>query len=97
MYIDPEAPSPRADYVLWVDTDASSPPPSGGGGGDLNYVYTQGSPSATWTVAHTLGKYPSVDVVDTGDSTIVPDVHYDSLSQVTLSFGSATSGKAYLN
>jgi len=95
VWIDPAAPSPRDTLVLWVDVDA--PAGGGTGGGDLNYVHNQSAPAATWTVAHALGKYPAVDVVDTGGSTVLPDIHYDSTSQVTLSFGSATSGKAYFN
>lgn len=72
----------------------------GGGGGtgdDKNYVHTQGSPSTVWSVTHNLGKFPAVDVVDTGDSVVIPTVHYDSTNAVTLTFGSATSGKAYFN
>jgi hypothetical protein len=65
--------------------------------GDLNYVFTQVSPSATWVVVHNLGKYPGVNVVDSGGTMVIPDVHYDSLNQVTVSFGSATSGKAFVN
>lgn len=69
----------------------------GGGGAGATHVHTQGSPSALWVVPHTLGWWPSVTVVDTGESVVVPDVHYDSADQVTLAFGSPTSGKAYLN
>lgn len=67
------------------------------GAGWAQYTHTQGTPSATWTVVHNLGRHPSVMVVDTGDTVIMPDIHYDSLNQITLTFGSATSGKAYLN
>jgi len=95
VWIDPEEPAPRDDLVLWVDTDQSGG--GGGGGGDLNYVHTQTAPSTTWTVVHNLGKYAAVDVVDSGGSVVIPDVHYDSAAQVTLTFGSATSGKAYMN
>lgn len=73
-----------------------APGPVGPGGGST-YIHTQGSPSATWVVVHSLGWFPSVTVVDTGDTVIIPDVHYDSTSQATLGFGSPTSGKAYLN
>jgi len=65
--------------------------------GDLTYTHTQGVASASWTVVHGLHKYVSVDVVDTGDSVVIPSVHYDSVDQVTLSFGSPTSGKAFVN
>jgi hypothetical protein len=87
----------RADGT-WQDIawqGAQGPP--GSGSGDKNYVHTQGSPSATWTVVHGLSKYPAVEVVDSGDSVVIPSVHYDSVNQVTLTFGSPTSGKAFLN
>jgi hypothetical protein len=71
--------------------------PGAAGGGDLAYVHTQTSPATLWTVVHNLGKNPSVEVVDSGGSEIIPDVHYDNINQVSISFGSATSGKAYLN
>ena len=77
-----------------------APLPSGGGGGgsgDLSYVHTQGTPSATWTVAHGLGKYPAVDVVDTGDSVVIPNVVYLDINTIRLDFGSPTSGKAFVN
>lgn len=64
---------------------------------DKNYVHVQSVLSATWVVAHNLGKYASVEVVDSGGSVIIPNVQYDSLDQVTLTFGAPTSGKAYVN
>jgi hypothetical protein len=71
--------------------------PPGPSTGDLTYAHIQGSPAPIWVIVHNLNKYPSVDVVDTGDSTVIPNIHYDSMSQVTLTFGSATSGKAWCN
>src|SRR5262249_55070159 len=67
------------------------------GAGWASYTFTQSSPSVTWTVTHNLGRNPSVMVVDSGDTVVIPDVHYDSLNQLTVTFGSATSGKVYLN
>lgn len=61
------------------------------------YTHNQPTAAASWVVVHNLNRHPSVMVVDTGDSVIVPDIHYDSLNQITINFGSATSGKAYLN
>ena len=70
----------------------------GGAAGPGNtYVFTQSSPSATWTVTHNLSCFPSVTVVDTGGSEIIPHLVYTSNMVVTLTFGSAISGKAYLN
>jgi hypothetical protein len=73
------------------------PPGPAGSGNDLNFVYTQLSPSASWSVTHNLGNFVSVEVVDSGGSTIIPDVHYVDTNHVNLLFGSATSGKAYFN
>jgi hypothetical protein len=70
---------------------------TGGGGADATYVHVQSTASATWTVGHNLGKYPSVSVVDTGGTTVIPDVHYDSPAAVTLTFGAPTSGQAFCN
>ena len=64
---------------------------------DSNYVYTQGSPSATWVVAHNLNEYCSVTVVDSADNMVFGEVLYNSLNQVTLTFAGAFSGKAFFN
>lgn len=74
--------------------DTGDPGPAGG---DLAYIHTQSVAAASWPITHNLGKYPSVSVVDTGDSVIIPDVQYIDLNQVSVLFGSATSGRAYLN
>lgn len=67
------------------------------GSGDKNYVHTQASPSATWTIDHDLAKRASVSVVDSAGSIIICDVSYTSDNQVVLTFDSSTSGQAYLN
>ena len=92
----PSEPVPQDDYLVWIDTDAPDVS-GGGGGGDLHFVYTQLSPSTSWSVAHNLGKFPSVEVIDSGSSVIIPDVSYIDANNVAISFASATSGKAYLN
>ncbi len=70
---------------------------SGGGGGDKNFVYTQSSPLATWTITHTLNKFPSIEVVDSVNNVVIPGVEYNSLTSLTLFFSAPFSGKAYLN
>lgn len=60
------------------------------------YIYTQGSPSATWTISHELGGRPSVTVVDTAGTVVIGEVTYNSNTQVTVNFTSAFSGFAYL-
>ena len=62
-----------------------------------SYIHTQLPPSAVWSVVHGLNRFPSVTVVDTGNSVVIPSVTYDSNNALTITFGSATSGKAYLN
>lgn len=68
-----------------------------GGAGDMHFVYTQLSASPVWNVAHNLGKFPSVSVVDTGDNELLVDVDYVDNNNLTITLGAATSGKAYLN
>lgn len=60
------------------------------------YVHTEGSPAATWAVTHTLGKYPSVMVVDSAGQVVIGDVRYVDQNEVELTFASAFAGKAYL-
>lgn len=66
-------------------------------GADKNYVHTQASPSASWTIDHGLSKRASVSVVDSAGTVIICDVSYTSDNQVVLSFDASTSGQAYLN
>lgn len=67
------------------------------GPGAVSFVFTQGPPSSIWVIVHNMNKFPAIEVVDTGDSVIIPSIHYDNVNQITATFGSATSGKAYLN
>ena len=64
---------------------------------DKNFVFTQNTPASTWVVTHNLNKYPSVSVVDSGNTTVYGEVDYNSLNQVTITFKSAFSGKAFFN
>ena len=61
------------------------------------YVFNQATPLASWTITHDLNRYPSATVVDSSGSMVEGDVVYNSSNQVTLSFGGAFSGVAYLN
>jgi hypothetical protein len=72
----------------------------GGGGGvgaDKNFVHTQSVSSASWSVAHNLGKFPAVEVVNSGGNVILPDVHYVDVNNVTISLGAPDTGKVYVN
>jgi hypothetical protein len=64
---------------------------------DKNFVHTQSSSSATWTVTHNLNKKASVTIVDSMGTTVVGQVDYVNDNVVTISFKSAFSGKAFIN
>lgn len=61
------------------------------------YVYDQIISSKIWVVNHTLNKFPSVSVVDSGGSLVMGDITYINTSQLKISFNYEFSGKAYLN
>jgi len=70
--------------------------------GTPTYSHNQSAASATWTITHNLNKFPSVTVIDSGDSVVQGEILYNSANQLTLTFfaggvASAFSGKAYLN
>lgn len=81
------------DVVSVVSVGTQGP----AGPGQTTYTHNQNSASATWVIAHDLGRHPSVVVIDSAGSVIIPDVQYDSAYQVTVRFSAAFSGKAYLN
>jgi len=68
---------------------------------DKTFVFTQGVPAVTWTIQHNLGKFPSVSVVDTANTVngqvYYGDVKYIDSNNLTVTFASQFSGKAYLN
>jgi hypothetical protein len=94
----PSIDAPRAIRLKtttgWADLVIQGPP--GPPGDAAGYVYNQASPSSTWVIVHNLARYPAITVVDTGGSVVIPSVVYDSTMQITVTFGSPTSGKAYL-
>lgn len=90
---------PDPSTTEWVPLyGPSTPGPQGPQGPPgASFTFTQATLSASWVVVHNLNVFPSVTVVDSGGTQILADVHYDNANQVTLTFGSPTSGKAYLN
>jgi|TARA_B110000444_G_C18615546_1_gene489722 hypothetical protein len=79
------------DYFISLLTYAPS------SGGDKNYVFTQASNLNPWVVNHGLNKYAAVSVTSSANEVVYADVQYDSLNQVTITFNSPTSGKAFFN
>jgi len=75
-----------------------------GPGGDITviintstFIFTQAVAATVWNINHSLCKFPSVTVVDTGDTVVVGQVEYIDNENVRVTFNSAFSGKAYLN
>ena len=69
---------------------------------NITYTHSQTSSSDTWVITHNLGRFPSVAVVDTGNTIVLGSITYNSSNQLTVTFFSggsalATTGKAYLN
>lgn len=65
--------------------------------GDLTYVHNQLIPAGVWNIAHNLGKYPSVVVVDSAGTTVMGEIVYDDINNLHITFTSPFSGKAFLN
>ena len=70
--------------------------------GNITYIHNQSSVSDTCTITHKLNRFPSVTVVDSGNTIVEGTVVYNSNKQLTITFFSAGSplafsGKAYLN
>lgn len=84
---------------IQVDIAAGPPGPPGpaGSGGDLHYTYVQAVASALWTIAHNLGKFPSITVVDTSGNVVEGAPVEIDANNCSIAFNSAFSGTAYLN
>ena len=64
---------------------------------DKTFVFTQNAPATTWNVQHNLQKFPSITVIDTGDTVVTGEYTYIDNNNVTLTFSAGFAGKAYLN
>ena len=64
---------------------------------DKTFVFTQGAPALVWTVQHNLAKFPSVSVVDTGNTTVLSQIDYIDNNNITITNTAQFAGKAYLN
>ena len=61
------------------------------------FTYIQASPSNTWHIAHNLGRYPSVTVVDSSGDVVEGDVDYVDANTLVATFNAPFAGDAYLN
>lgn len=60
------------------------------------YIFQQAVPASTWNIAHDLGGFPSVSVVDSAKTQVVGEVTYIDEENIRIEFSSAFSGEAYL-
>jgi hypothetical protein len=61
------------------------------------FTYRQLSPALVWTVTHTLGKYPSVTIVDSADTIVYGDVQYINNAQIIITMSAPFAGSVFLN
>jgi hypothetical protein len=64
---------------------------------DKTFTFTQSIASSTWSVTHNLDKFPSVSVVDSGNTAVVGSVEYINENELTITFSAPFSGYAYMN
>ena len=64
---------------------------------DSTFIFEQGQPATTWNIQHNLENFPSITVIDTGDTVVSGEYTYIDNNNVTLTFSAAFAGKAYLN
>jgi len=65
--------------------------------GTPTFIFNQANPATTWDITHNLGKFPSITVIDTGNTVVFGEYNYVSNNRVLLTFSAAFDGKAYLN
>ena len=64
---------------------------------NVNIDFTQGVPSSTWNIQHSLNKYPSVSVVSDSNTIMYGQIEYIDKNNITITFTAPFSGHAYLN
>lgn len=70
------------------------PGPSGGAGGGI--VVPFASPASTWSYTHGLGRYVTVETLDSSGAVMDADVHQDTMNAVSVTFAAPTTGTLVL-
>ena len=65
--------------------------------GAPTFIFNQNTVATTWNIQHNLGKFPSITVIDTGDTVVAGEYTYIDNNNVQLNFSAGFAGKAYLN
>ena len=74
---------------LWTQV----PGTGNGASGLYDFVFTA---ATSWVVTHTMNGYPRVTVIDSTGAVVNASIHYDSTSQITITFSSAVAGRVHL-
>lgn len=64
---------------------------------DLNYTFVQSVPTNIWQINHRLHKFPSVTVIDSAGTQVIPEIKYIDRDNVEIEFIGSFSGTAFLN
>ena len=65
--------------------------------GSPTFIFNQNTVATVWNIQHNLGKFPSITVIDTGDTVVAGEYTYIDNNNVQLNFSAGFAGKAYLN
>lgn len=66
-------------------------------GVQTTFTFTQSVPAANWTINHNLGRFPSIEVVDSSGNVVEGNIDYVNANTITASFTGGFAGLAYLN
>jgi hypothetical protein len=91
-----QAADPHPGYLTQSEGDARYAPLGSTGGGLAAYVHTQSTPATTWTINHNLGRYPSVELFNSGMQEIDAEITHPSVNQTVVTLNPATAGLARL-
>lgn len=61
------------------------------------FTFNQPASTATWTINHNLGMFPSVSVIDSVGNFVTGNINYIDDRNLEITFKTAFKGKAYLN
>lgn len=80
-----------------VEVAEQGPAGPAGEGASSSYTHTQANPSAVWTVAHNLGRYPAITVLDHLGGEIYPDVKHIDRTTARITHSVPLAGSAICN
>ena len=71
--------------------------PAGPSGASHTTVIAQDAPVTVWTLAHGLGRYPSVTLIDTAGDQFFAALTYLDADTIQVTLNAPCAGKAFLN